>query len=138
MITIFDAIFTRMNGDADLKTKVGIDANGDIVVYDDWPDIETDWEATPVRLTITIPSGAEVGAVKEGLLQVDLFVHRRIGTNLLGEIDERLVALFDEAWWTDATSGRRISTVLGNNASRSAGANDPRHWMREIAVTATV
>lgn len=138
MITIFDAIFTRMNADVTLKAKVGVDANGDIVTYDDWPDLETDWDATPVRLTITIPTGSESGAVKEGIVQVDLFVHRRIGTNLLGEIDERLVELFDEVWWTDPTSGRRISTVLGSNASRSAGAKDPRHWMREIAVTATV
>lgn len=137
MIVTMEQVFGRMNGSAALKAVVGLDENDDINAQPDWPDTNTDWDTAPALVTYIIPFGENIHAVNETSVQIDIFVPRRLGTEVAGDIETELRTLFHRQTWTDVDSGQRVYTTVGSGSSRPSSYRDPVHFMLEVAVRAT-
>jgi len=141
MIDASDAIYQRFNSDATLRGLVGVDEDGEILAFPEWPDEKTDWETEVCRLAITLPVAVQNRGTDETTVQVDTFYRKSVdGLATIGAIDKQIMALLDGeggVWWNDAASGKRMFCVETGGSQRPTSDRDPWHWMRQFALRAS-
>lgn len=128
-MNVYAAIWDRLSNDVTLVGLVGTDETGEIRLTPDWPT-DTLTAGDYPRITATLPTDTPNRAIRDTLVQLDIFIHQNADIGVLEQIDERLRQLLHDQVWSYA--GNRVYSTAVGGGSRPGGYSDPHHFMREI------